>query len=231
MELRKLRQDFTAMMVHELRSPLTVIKGTSDLLIKEYKNLNSEQVNTFIVQIKDSAIALLGIVNELLDASKIEAGKVELFKKQGDINKIINDEFNYYYNLARDKGINFSFDLDLSIQKFYFDEQKIKQVLNNLLSNAIKFTDPGGTLVIVSKNYGSYIGISVNDSGKGVPDEVKELLFQKFVQARESDKSNEQGTGLGLVICKGIVEAHGGRIWIEDNVPKGAKFIFTLPSV
>ena len=231
MELRKLRQDFTAMMVHELRSPLTVIKGTSDLLIKEYKNLNSDQVNTFIIQIKDSAIALLGIVNELLDESKIKAGKIELFKKQGDINQLINDEFNYYYNLARDKGINFSFDLDLSIQKFYFDEQKIKQVLNNLLSNAIKFTEPGGEIVIVSKNYSSYIGISVNDSGKGVPDDVKELLFQKFVQARESDKSNEQGTGLGLVICKGIVEAHGGRIWIEDNVPKGAKFIFTIPTV
>ena len=231
MELRKLRQDFTAMMVHELRSPLTVIKGTSDLLIKEYKNLSSDQVNTFIVQIKDSAIALLGIVNELLDESKIKAGKIELFKKQGDINQLINDEFNYYYNLARDKGINFSFDLDLSIQKFYFDEQKIKQVLNNLLSNAIKFTEPGGEIVIVSKNYSSYIGISVNDSGKGVPDDVKELLFQKFVQARESDKSNEQGTGLGLVICKGIVEAHGGRIWIEDNVPKGAKFIFTIPTV
>ena len=231
MELRKLRQDFTAMMVHELRSPLTVIKGTSDLLIKEYKNLSSDQVNTFIVQIKDSAIALLGIVNELLDESKIKAGKIELFKKQGDINQLINDEFNYYYNLARDKGINFSFDLDLSIRKIYFDEQKIKQVLNNLLSNAIKFTEPGGEIVIVSKNYSSYIGISVNDSGKGVPDDVKELLFQKFVQARESDKSNEQGTGLGLVICKGIVEAHGGRIWIEDNVPKGAKFIFTIPTV
>ena len=231
MELRKLRQDFTAMMVHELRSPLTVIKGTSDLLIKEYKNLSSDQVNTFIVQIKDSAIALLGIVNELLDESKIKAGKIELFKKQGDINQLINDEFNYYYNLARDKGVNFSFDLDLSIRKIYFDEQKIKQVLNNLLSNAIKFTEPGGEIVIVSKNYSSYIGISVNDSGKGVPDDVKELLFQKFVQARESDKSNEQGTGLGLVICKGIVEAHGGRIWIEDNVPKGAKFIFTIPTV
>ena len=85
--------------------------------------------------------------------------------------------------------------------------------------------------MMVSKNYGSYVGISVNDSGKGVPDDVKEVLFQKFVQARESDRSNEQGTGLGLVICKGIVEAHGGRIWIEDNVPKGAKFIFTLPTV
>ena len=231
MELRKLRQDFTAMMVHELRSPLTVIKGTSDLLIKEYKNLNFDQVSTFLVQIKDSSIALLGIVNQLLDASKIEAGKIELFKKVGDINQLINDEFNYYYNLARDKGINFSFDLDLSIQKFYYDEQKIKQVLNNLLSNAIKFTDQSGTIMMVSKNYGSYVGISVNDSGKGVPDDVKEVLFQKFVQARESDRSNEQGTGLGLVICKGIVEAHGGRIWIEDNVPKGAKFIFTLPTV
>lgn len=229
MELKKLRQDFTAMMVHELRSPLSVIKGTSDLLIKEFANLKPEQISMFMTQIKDSSVALLGIVNQLLDASKIESGKIELFKKVSDINQILTDEFNYYYNLARDKGINFSFDLDLSIQKFYFDEQKIKQVMNNLLSNSIKFTDGGGNIVIISKNYGSYVSVTVQDTGKGVPDEMKEKLFQKFVQGRESDRSNEAGTGLGLVISKGIVDAHGGRIWIEDNASKGAKFIFTLP--
>ena len=228
-ELRKLRQDFTAMMVHELRSPLTVIKGTSDLLLTQYKNLQQDQIDIFMKQIKESSIALLSIVNELLDASKIEAGKIELFRKPADINKLINDEFNYYFNLAKDKHINFTFDLDLSIQKFAFDEQKIKQVLNNLLSNSIKFTDTGGSITIVSKNYETYINISVIDTGKGVPDELKEKLFQKFVQARESDKSNEPGTGLGLAICKGIIDAHNGRIWIEDNTPSGAKFIFTLP--
>lgn len=229
MELKKLRQDFTAMMVHELRSPLSVIKGTADLLEKEYKNLTSEQIGTFMKQIKESSINLLGIVNELLDESKIEAGKIELFKKLSDINQVLTDEFNYYYNLANDKGIQFSFDLDLSIKKISIDEQKVKQIMNNLLSNAIKFSEKGESIVISSKNYGSYIGVSVADTGKGVPEEVKEKIFQKFVQARASDKSNEPGTGLGLVICKGIADAHGGRIWVEDNQPKGAKFIFTLP--
>ncbi|MFH1295430.1 MAG: HAMP domain-containing sensor histidine kinase, partial [bacterium] len=135
------------------------------------------------------------------------------------------------------KNIDLILDLAEGLPPMQLDKEKIIQVLNNLMSNAVKFTYHGeithmgerGFIKVGSRRQGGFVQVFVADNGPGIPAEVKKQLFNKFVQARESQISNESGTGLGLVIAKGIVEAHGGKIWVEDNVPKGSVFIFTLP--
>lgn len=223
------REDYVAMMVHELRSPLAVIKGSADLLIKEHEALTQEQNDTMLSQIHESSSDLLAIVNDILDVSKIESGRFEVKLDVGNLNKTLQDEANYYAALAEQKEIRVETQLDENIPELKFDSDRVKHILNNLLSNAIKFTDNGGSVVIKSRMRDEKVEISVSDTGQGVPDNMKSKLFNKFVQMENRRHSKEKGTGLGLVIAKGIVEAHGGQIWVEDNDPQGARFVFTIP--
>lgn len=224
------RDDYVAMMVHELRSPLSVIKGSADLVIKEEAALSADQKYTLLSQIFESASDLLAIVNDILDVSKIESGRFEIKKTQGSLNRVLKGEVDYYTALAHEHELNFESALDDKIPEFKFDEDRLKHVLNNLLSNAIKFTPKGGKIIVSSfLTNDSTALVSVSDTGKGVPDFMKNKLFNKFVQMENRMSSDEKGTGLGLVIAKGIVEAHGGQIWVEDNTPQGAKFMFTVP--
>jgi signal transduction histidine kinase len=229
-KMSKQKDDYVAMMVHELRSPLSVIKGSADLVIREEKDLNPDQRYTLLSQIKTSATDLLDIVNDILDVSKIESGRFEIKKQKGNLNEVLKDEAEYYLALAREKDIEVITRLSEDIPEFEFDEDRIKHVMNNLLSNALKFTEVGGEVTIISKMIDQYnVEVAVCDNGSGVPDEMKGKLFNKFVQMENRRQAKEKGTGLGLVIAKGIVEAHGGGIWVEDNKPQGAKFLFTIP--
>jgi len=226
----KQRDDYVAMMVHELRSPLSVIKGSADLVMREEKNLEEDQKYTLLAQIKESTGDLLEVVNDILDVSKIESGRFEVKKRKGDLNKVLQEEADYYMALARDKEIGVETRLADDLPPFEFDENRIKHVMNNLLSNALKFTGAGGKVVIESSMLDNYhVQVGVIDTGSGVPDDMKGKLFNKFVQMENRKESKEKGTGLGLVIAKGIVEAHGGSVWVEDNQPVGAKFLFTIP--
>lgn len=228
-EAQKVKDDFLAMVVHELRSPLAVIKGSSDLLIKETKSLTSAQITDLLKQVRSSSGDLLNLVNDMLDVSKMEAGRFEIYPKDTNINNILEDETRRYTMLAKEKEVEIKLHLDPLVSNLRFDPDKIRQVLNNLLSNAVKFTPAGGYVEIRAEKSVGKVRISVADTGIGIPDEVKSKLFNKFVQGRSIAGSEEKGTGLGLVIAKGIVEAHGGIIWMEDNKPKGTKFVFTLP--
>ena len=230
-KVSKQRDDYVAMMVHELRSPLSVIKGSADLVIKEEKALDADQKYTMLSQIKQSSIDLLAIVNDILDVSKLESGRFELHKTMGSINKLLQNETVYYTTLALEKDIKVETNFDEGIPEFEFDDDRIKHVMNNLMSNALKFMEKGGSLKISSKlqNDGN-AEILVADTGSGVPDNMKNKLFNKFVQMENRQHSDQKGTGLGLYIAKGIVEAHGGAIWVEDNDPQGAVFVFTIPT-
>ena len=226
----KQRDDYVAMMVHELRSPLSVIKGSADLVMREERNLEEEQKYTLLAQIKESSNDLLEVVNDILDVSKIESGRFEIKKKKANLNEVLQEEADYYMALARDKEIAVETRLADDLPLIDFDEDRIKHVMNNLLSNALKFTNAGGKVVIESGVLDNYhIQVCVCDSGRGVPDDMKGKLFNKFVQMDNRKDTKEKGTGLGLVIAKGIVEAHGGSVWVEDNQPVGAKFLFTIP--
>jgi len=227
--LRHQHEEFMAMMVHELRSPLTVIKGTANLLGRKCETMSKEKRNELFVQVEDSSTQMLELVNSILEDTKEDTTKFELHKDAGKLNELLENEVRNYESLATERSLTLEVDLDDSIPEFDFDWGKITQVMNNLLSNAIKFTKKGSITVVSSRENEDFVRVEVRDSGDGVPDEQKPKLFHKFVQLRESDDPKLPGTGLGLVISKGIIEAHGGKIWVEDNKPKGAKVIFTLP--
>lgn len=220
--------DFFPMLVHELRSPLSVIQGAADLLIKSTDALSSEQIHTLLSQIKSSSATMLRMVGDILDVSKMESGKFQLSKSFSDISGVIKEQCSYFESVTTVKDINLMCKADEHTPSFSFDSERIKQVLSNLLTNAIKFSVKGGKIILTSKQIDGVVRVEVCDEGVGVPDADKPFLFQKFFQA-SNQNGIEKGTGLGLVISKGIVEAHGGKIWVEDNKPKGSKFIFILP--
>lgn len=228
-EIQRQRDDYLAMLVHELRAPLAVIKGAADLIIRDAQALSKEQIETLLGQIKKSSTSLLQIVNDILDVSKIESGKFSIKKVDGDINALLKEVSEYYLSWANEKQIKLNLSLDEKIPQIKFDGERIKQVLNNLLSNALKFTDEYGNITIATHLNDKYVHIAICDSGIGIPDDMKHKLFNKFVQVGTKVQVKEKGTGLGLFIAKGIVETHGGSIWIEDNDPQGTKFVFNLP--
>jgi len=225
----KEKEDFLAMLVHELRSPLAVMKGASDLMLKDAAKLSKEQIETLLAQIRTSSAGMLKIVNDILDVSKMDSGKFEVSRVFGDINKILSDECSYYAALAGEKQVKIETKFDDTLPSFNFDPDRIRQVMNNLLSNAIKFAPEGSVVTVGSQKNQNMAFISISDDGDGIPDELKHKLFHKFVQLDGRNHVKVGGTGLGLVVCKGIIETHGGKVWIEDNHPKGAKFVFSIP--
>ena len=227
-ELEKMRRDFSAMIIHELRSPLSVIRGTSDFLMKESKSLDEPQKESFLSQIKDSSDRLLKLVNDLLDSAKIESGNVELFKSEVDVNALVTEVVDYYAKSADQKKIRLLANVDKSLLPMQADSDKIRQVLNNLISNGLKYTEEGGEVVVSTKKEDGSMRILISDTGRGIEESHKELIFQKYKQV-EYAKNTEKSTGLGLAISKGIVEAHDGKIWVEENLPKGSVFIVELP--
>lgn len=222
-------RDYVAAMVHELRAPLSVIKGASDLLLKDAPTLDSEQIHTLLSQVKENSNAMLKIVADILDVSKIGSGRFEIIKVFANLNDTLREECNYFNALAQVKGLKLLLELDENFGSFSFDPDRIKQVMGNLLSNAIKFTPEGGAITVSAKRYDHNVEVVVADTGVGVPDSEKSLLFKPFSQTSSHVSVEERGTGLGLVIVKAIVEAHKGAIRVEDNRPSGIKFIFTLP--
>ncbi len=228
-ELDRMKRDFSAMIIHELRSPLSVIRGTSDFLLKESANIDNSQKEAFLTQIKTSSDRLLKLVNDLLDSAKIESGNIELHKSEVSLNDIVTDAVSYYMQSAKQRHLTLATKLDPDLPLLNADKDKLWQVVGNLISNALKYTDEGGSIELRTSHDADNVRLVVADTGKGVDDAYKKIIFEKYKQAELSKTSGEKSTGLGLAICKGIVEAHGGRIWVEDNTPKGALFIVELP--
>ncbi len=230
--LEKLRQEFTAMMVHELRAPLTAVRWSSESMIK---NLSAAQ-GMEPAKIKDTALTIetasnnmLELVNDLLDVAKIEAGKFELNLQDYDIVEVINEQAKVFRPQAEVKHLAINV---ITPAKYVlkFDRVRVSQVLGNLISNAIKYTDAGQIDINLSPDAENKMAVvAIKDSGIGVSREDLAQLFSKFKQLQSGDRSRK-GTGLGLVVSKGIVEAHGGKIWAEsagENL--GSTFYFSLP--
>ncbi|QQS23224.1 GAF domain-containing protein [bacterium] len=231
--LEKLRQEFTAMMVHELRAPLTAVRWSSEALLK---NLSGAQQQLQAAKVKDSvtnidlaATNMLELVNDLLDVAKIEAGKFDLNIQEYDLSEIITQEIQTFTPQAEGKHLTLNF-ITPGVIKVKCDKVRVAQVLNNLLSNAIKYTDSGQIDVnLTSSPERNEVTVAIKDTGLGVSREDLAVLFSKFKQLKTFDRSRK-GTGLGLVVSKGIVEAHKGRIWAEsagENL--GSTFSFSLP--
>lgn len=224
----KMKEDFTNIMVHELRSPLTAIKASSELLMAPPAPLADEEKNKIIGLISGQSRKMLDEVSLILDAAKLEAGLFTIQKLPGDLKKLIQDRVQVFAPQAHERFVNLVVDIDPSIPNFSFDPVHIGQVVNNLISNALKFTSSGGTIKISAKPAIGSVVVSVSDTGAGIPKDKQHLLFSKFTQLGGTEHG-VVGTGLGLYIVKGVVEAHGGQVSLESEEGRGTTITFNLP--
>ena len=232
--LEKTRQEFTAMMVHELRAPLTAVRWSSESLIKNLsasQGVESAKLKDTVLTIETASNNMLELVNDLLDVAKIESGKFELNLQEYDLAEIVKEQIKVFAPQAEQKHLSFNLE---SPEKFRtkFDRVRVSQVLGNLISNAIKYTDAGQIDISLVVNEAAHtVTVGVKDSGIGIAREDLPDLFSKFKQLNSGDRARK-GTGLGLVVSKGIVDAHKGKIWAEsagENL--GSTFYFSLPTV
>lgn len=224
----QLKSEFLASVSHELRTPLHTIIGFSELLSEQTVGLLNEQQGRFVNHIHADALHLLELINDLLDLSKVEAGKLTLHPETLEIHHTVNEVINTLASAA--KARNVSIDAapgpDLMV---YADRLRVRQILANLIGNAVKFTPAGGAVRIESAAEGRFAKLSVIDTGIGIPKQEQEAIFDKFHQVRSGRKEAHEGTGLGLAITKHLVEQHGGAIRVESEPGRGSRFTFTLP--
>lgn len=227
--LSKIKEDFTNMMVHELRSPLTAIKDSSELMLEE-KKLKAEERKQLLGIIDSQTKMLLNQIGSILDASKIEAGRFTIQKYPNDLNELINDVVDTFAPQAIKKNIEVNSYVPNALPQVNFDKIRINQVLNNLVSNSLKFTPAGGKITVFGEINHDAVTVSVSDTGMGISEEDQKDLFSKFYQIRKTPHElARKGTGLGLYIVKGIVEAHGGQVFVKSDVGQGTTISFTLP--
>jgi signal transduction histidine kinase len=222
------KSEFLANMSHELRTPLNAIIGFSELLAERlYGDLNEKQ-EEYLGDIHASGQHLLSLINDILDLSKIEAGRMELELTDFDLPTAVDNALTLIRERAGRRGIALHQAMDQQLGQIRGDERKIKQVLLNLLSNAIKFTPEGGRIEVRAKQVDRSVVVSVTDTGVGIAPEDQEAIFEEFRQVGTADKKVE-GTGLGLALSRKLIELHGGRIWVESQMGEGSTFTFTIP--
>ena len=229
-ELDHLKSDFVSNVSHELRTPLTAIKGAVDLILRQVPGpLNEKQIH-YLARVRSNTQHLAGLINDLLDLSKIEEGKIELQAARVSLGGLVHEVMETLKPIAAEKPIELEVTtLEPSIVVFA-DRDKITQVLTNLIGNAIKFTPPHGRVTVSSaSNDADSLRVSVSDTGPGISADERERIFDKFYQVAENGGPKPKGTGLGLSISKALVELHGGKIWVESEPNGGSNFCFTLP--
>lgn len=224
-ELEKLRENFTHIIVHELRAPAASIRGAIDLILSDTIK-DEDKVNMLHVA-KTSSERMLSDISELLDSAKLESGNLSVVKEVADFNDIIKKSVDLLSFQARVKHINIFLNLQKNIPESMLDSARIGQVVNNLVSNSIKFTPEDGKITIKSSLEGRILTLLVEDTGIGIPEDKKPYLFSKF--ANIGKERQKDSSGLGLYITKGIVEAHGGKIWVESSAGEGTKVFVQIP--
>ena len=223
------KSEFLANMSHELRTPLNAIIGFSDVLEQRlFGELNERQAD-YTRDIASSGRHLLDLVNEILDLSKVEAGRMELEPSEFSLAETIRGAVGFVRERAAAHGIALATDLPVDLGTLVADERKVRQVLLNLLSNAVKFTPDGGTIGVRAKRLDGELQVAVRDTGIGIAPEDQARVFDEFRQVGKASDRSREGTGLGLTLAKRFIELHGGRIWIESEVAKGTTFTFAIP--
>ncbi|QCT03381.1 PAS domain S-box protein [Paenibacillus algicola] len=227
------KSEYLAIMSHEIRTPMNGIMGMADLLDE---TLLSEEQRSYLNTIQTSCNALLRILNEILDFSKLEAGKMELSHEQFSLHSVVGSVVDLFLPRANEKGISLEADIEDKVPVLVEgDEGRFRQVLVNLVGNAVKFTEEGSIRIHVKYEYassihsGGWFTVSVTDTGIGIPEERRDQLFQSFSQLHPSINLKYGGTGLGLAICKKLVELMGGTIGMQSREGTGSSFYFSLP--
>jgi signal transduction histidine kinase len=222
------KSQFLANMSHELRTPLNAILGYTELITDGVYGQPPEKMLAVLKRLESNGKHLLGLINDVLDLSKIEAGQLTLSLTDYSLKDVVYNVYGAVEPLAVDKRLKFKADIAPELPQGHGDERRLTQVLLNLVSNAIKFTDEGGVTIKAGLKDGMF-SVAVVDTGPGISEADQPKLFQEFQQADSSTTKKKVGTGLGLAISKQIIEMHGGRIWLESEVGKGSTFTFVVP--
>lgn len=226
--LSQLKSEFLASVSHELRTPLHTIIGFADLLGEETEGSLNDRQRRFLQHIRADSEHLLGLINDVLDVSRMEAGGLRMHAQELRIGAAIEEAlhavqpFADQYKVVIARG-------ELADACVMADPVRLRQVLDNLLTNGVKFTPALGTVTVSAVVEGARVLVTVADTGIGIPAEERERIFEKFYQAGNTTKGVRQGTGLGLTICKQLVDMQGGSIWVESEPGRGSHFYFTLP--
>jgi PAS domain S-box-containing protein len=228
--LNQLKSEFMASISHELRTPLHTIIGFAELLGEETAGKLNEKQKRFLNHIQGDSEHLLGLINDVLDLSRIEAGGLQLRTESLSLQSIVSETINAIrpYADSRSVSLREGDGLDLRVQA---DPMRLRQILSNLINNGAKFTEAGGEVSVDAVVEGSLVNITVTDTGLGIAPEECVRIFDKFYQVGFTPVGVREGTGLGLAICKQLVEMQGGKIWVESEPKKGSRFYFTLPHV
>jgi signal transduction histidine kinase len=222
------KSQFLANMSHELRTPLNAILGYSELMADGAYGEPSEKMLGVLKRLESNGKHLLGLINDVLDLSKIEAGQLVLDLADYSLQGVTQTVYSVVEPLAADKKLAFKVEVAPDLPPGRGDERRLTQVLLNLVGNAIKFTDAGEVVIKAAMAHGSF-SVAVHDTGPGISAVDQAKLFQEFQQADNSITRKKGGTGLGLAISKRIIEMHGGKIWIDSTVGQGSTFTFTVP--
>lgn len=230
-ELDRLKSEFISVAAHQLRTPLSAIKWAVKMVIDgDAGPINDEQKNILDQGYKSNE-RMITLVNDLLDVSRIEAGKFEYEFIEGSIEDLVDTTIQEFQQIVKHKSVNLKYyKPDRPLPKVKMDSIKLKMVIENLIDNAVKYTAPGGNVEVLFKYYRNIVELVVSDNGVGIPKEQAAQLFSKFFRARNVMKMQTDGTGLGLFIAKKIVEKHGGIIWAESEEGKGTQMHFTIPT-
>jgi signal transduction histidine kinase len=222
------KSEFLANMSHELRTPLNAIIGFSEVLTDRMFGELNEKQEEYLKDIYASGTHLLSLINDILDLSKIEAGRMELELTDFHLPTALDNALTLVRERAGRRGMVLHMNVDERLGEIRADERKIRQVVLNLLSNAIKFTPEGGRIDVTAVPRDGAVEVSVSDTGVGIAPEDQEKVFEEFRQVGTAEKKAE-GTGLGLTLCRKFIELHGGRIWVRSQVGVGSTFTFSLP--
>jgi len=229
-EVDQLKSDFLGNVSHELRTPLAAIKGYVDNLLDGVAGPLPDKPRHYLGRVRDNADRLGRMVSDLLDLTRIEAGKIELIPQVLALTDLVGEAVDGLRHVAAERRVSIAANLP-ACPAVWADPDKLHQVLTNLLANAIKFSPPGGQVAVTADpGTGALVRLSVEDTGPGIPPAERERVFDKFYQVGRVEGERPPGTGLGLTIARYLVELHGGRIWVEDAPVGGAAFILLLPA-
>ncbi len=227
--LDRMKSEFVATVSHELRTPLTSINMAVDILSQEVLGKVNEPQKDMLATAKDDCERLTKLVKELLDLSRLESGKYELKRESINLRSVVEEALKPLRLQFREKGIRLETDIAQDTPEVPGDHQQLSWVVTNLVSNALRYTPAEGKVTIHADIAGDSVRVSVSDSGRGIPADAIEVIFDKFVQVKQSTDATPGSVGLGLAIAKEVVEAHGGKIWVESNMGQGSTFFFTIP--
>jgi two-component system, NtrC family, sensor histidine kinase KinB len=226
-EVERLKSEFIMAASHELRTPLTGLGMSVDLLLEHASSKLDDKSRDLLTAAHEEVHRMKALVADLLDLSKIEAGKIDLEFEPVAVGSLFEYVAAVFKNQAEIKGVHLAFDMDKDLPEVRADATKMTWVLTNLVSNALRYVSRNGHIRLSAQRIGHHVHLTVRDDGPGIPPAYQTKIFEKFVQIKGRETA---GTGLGLAICKEIVRAHGGGIWVESNPEKGSAFTFTLPA-